>query len=124
MFRGDPRATAFSRDPASMRGDVPPMRGGGMAGSEIRRDAAGVALAACGGRHEQRDGKERRYQRPEPDMPQRGSEFGIGHDRLPARYVSIPAESDPKKQPIPRYLWYFRPDIGRMGTRRHGRRRT
>jgi hypothetical protein len=38
-------------------------------------------------------------------MPQDFSELGIGHDRLPARYVSIAAESDPKKQPIPRYLW-------------------
>jgi hypothetical protein len=36
MFLGDPRATPFSRDPASMRGDVAPMRGGGMAGSEIQ----------------------------------------------------------------------------------------
>jgi hypothetical protein len=81
------------------------MLGDRMAGNGVRRDAAGVALGACGGRHDQRHREERRRQRSERDMPQDFSELGIGHDRLPARYVSIAAESDPKKQPIPRYLW-------------------
>jgi hypothetical protein len=70
-------------------------------------------------REEKRSPQDGEGKRPHPAVPQQLVEQ-IDHDRLPVGMSPSRPDLIPKKPLIPRYLWYFRVDIGRMGTWRHG----